>query len=283
VPVDCREIKLIMSDGYQCFGRYWHNDQPIGAVVYLHGIQSHGGWFVDSSRALCQCGFDVLLMDRRGSGRNEIARGDVSNMTRWLDDIDAAVRFLKEQSNYAKVNLVGVSWGGKLALGFYRYRPNLVGGLTLIAPGIFPQVDLSRSDKLTVLASAIIRSGRRFDIPLNQPELFTDNPQRQQFIADDRLRLMQVTARFLVCSRRLDWYVRALHDRPLAPLRLFLAGHERIIDNTATMEFYRGLRAFDKAVRYYPDTAHTLEFEADNKVFLQDLSGCVQEFTETQD
>ncbi len=274
-----REIQLQMSDGYQCYGRYWRNDQALGAVVYLHGIQSHGLWFEDSCRALQESGFAVLLMDRRGSGQNRQARGDVPSMSRWLDDVDSAVELLLEQCRCSQVHVVGVSWGGKLALGFYRYRPAVVASMTLIAPGIFPRMDLPVGRKLAVLGSRMVRPGKLFDIPLNDPELFTGNPARQQFIREDCLRLRQVTSRFLVCSRQLDWVVRALGDRPVAATTLFLAGRERIIDNAATLGFFRSLRTFDKTLCYYPQAGHTLEFEADSEPFKRNLCQCLEQHT----
>jgi len=271
-----RQIELTMPDGYRCFGRHWRHDRPEAAVLYLHGIQSHGGWFEGSCQALYEHGLDVLLIDRRGSGRNEQNRGDVPNAGCWLRDVRTAARFLLDRIGGCKIHVVGVSWGGKLAAAFYRFCPDLVASLTLIAPGLFPQVDISFANKLAVAATAMLAPTTRFAIPLNEPQLFTENPARQQFIRDDPLRLMKVTSRFLVNSRRLDWFVRNLADRPIAPTMLFLAGKDRIIDNTRTIQFYRSLRTFEKSVCYYPCAGHTLEFEADNTVFLRDLCQWLQ-------
>ena len=62
---------IVASDGYRLFARHWRpNGQPRGFVVALHGIQSHSGWYEYSSGRLCEAGYDVLFLDRRGSGRN---------------------------------------------------------------------------------------------------------------------------------------------------------------------------------------------------------------------
>lgn len=65
-----------MSDGYVLHGRLWHpaGIARDGAILYLHGIQSHGGWFEWSASLLAHLGYPVLLPDRRGSGLNRPAR-----------------------------------------------------------------------------------------------------------------------------------------------------------------------------------------------------------------
>src|SRR3989304_3225666 len=63
------------ADGYRLGDHRW---APRGAgsgparaqVVYLHGIQSHAGWYGYSCERLRQGGFEVFFLDRRGSGVN---------------------------------------------------------------------------------------------------------------------------------------------------------------------------------------------------------------------
>ena len=56
------------SDGYQWhYRRYAPPAEPVGRVVFLHGIQSHGGWYVETAAALAERGYTVFLPDRRGS------------------------------------------------------------------------------------------------------------------------------------------------------------------------------------------------------------------------
>jgi alpha-beta hydrolase superfamily lysophospholipase len=97
-------------------------------VVYLHGIQSHGGWYRHSCERVAGIGFDVYFLDRRGAGLNQPARGDTPSFQRLLDDV---VEFLGIHSAGSKGNtfLVGISWGGKLAAALPSYRPNLIDGV----------------------------------------------------------------------------------------------------------------------------------------------------------
>ena len=141
------------------------------------------------------------------------------------------------------------------------------------APGLFPRMDLPLAEKMRVGWSLIAARRALFDIPLNEPELFTATPKWQAFIRDDPLRLRQVTAPFLMSSRKLDRYVRGVvRDRQGRPLRVFLASEDRIIDNARTRAFVRRLAWPRRGITEYESAHHTLEFEPDPKPFFDDLA-----------
>ncbi len=99
------------ADGYRLHYRHW---QPAGRtrgrVVYLHGIQSHGGWYERSSRRLCEGGFEVLFPDRRGSGLNEQERGHAPSAELLLDDVCRLVEPLRAAEPPVPILLLAVSW-----------------------------------------------------------------------------------------------------------------------------------------------------------------------------
>lgn len=271
---DWIEQTLTFSDGYRCFARRWQPPRPRGTVLYLHGIQSHGGWFETSAGKLAESGFDVLLPDRRGSGCNQQDRGHTPNARRLLHD---AVEWLHLLNPNGPSQVAGVSWGGKLALALQRFAPARISRLALIAPGLFPQVDLPLIQKVRVGLSMWAAPKARFEIPLNDPDLFTANPARREFIRDDPLKLTHVTTSFLLASRRLDRYARAAQSDPTGcPLCLFLAGHDRIIHNQPTRNFVRMLRWPGRTIVDYPDAHHTLEFEREPSDYLQDLTAWIR-------
>ncbi len=260
------------SDGYPAHVRWWRVEKPRGAVLYLHGIQSHGGWYETSGAMLAERGFTVLMPDRRGSGLNQQDRGHVESADRIIDDVRELLDALLRETNQPGAHLVGVSWGGKQAVAATPTMPRQVQSLILIAPGIFPRVDLPTTEKFRVAFSLVNHRKRMFDIPLNDPRLFTGNPDRIRYVEEDSLRLMQVSAMFLVASRRLDRQARKLADSSWrGPVHLFLAGRDQIIENDQTAAWLRGLPSPDRQITQYPDAHHTLEFESDTTAFFGDL------------
>ncbi|NLX13051.1 MAG: alpha/beta hydrolase [Phycisphaerales bacterium] len=268
----CESIRLRLSDGYEAFARLWRPEQPRGAILYLHGIQSHGRWFEVSARRLADAGFMVLLPDRRGSGRNDIDRGHADSAYLLLRDATEALDELHTRTGFDRLHVIGVSWGGKVAAALYGHAPTRISSLTLVAPGLFPKVDLPLGTKLRVGWSALVRRKRLFDIPLNDPRLFTANVEYQAFLRNDPLALHQVTASFLLASRKMDKLARHMTRHSSAtPLHLFLAGHDQIIDNDRTRRFVTGLGWPNTKITEYPSAEHTLEFETDPEPYFQNL------------
>lgn len=277
---------------------------PCGTVIYLHGIQSHGGWYDASCRHLASRGLRVYLPDRRGSGLNESARGhcdsweqladDVMHLTdlaesQWMPQIAAADngrRTLPSSAPSATgatsspksyrpppIILIGVSWGGKLAAALAAMHGGRYAGVALACPGIEPRQDVSLRTKFAIARSVIRgRLRRQFDIPLNAPELFTATPRWLEFVNNDKLALRQATAGFLFQSRRLDSYLRDAWPWIRDPLLLVLAGRDRIINNAATAARVTGAGSSQATVRIFGDGHHTLEFESDPQPFFRCLA-----------
>jgi alpha-beta hydrolase superfamily lysophospholipase len=255
------------GDGYAWrFRRYEPAETPRASVVMLHGIQSHGGWYDKSSCALAAAGFGVSFLDRRGCGVNDCDRGDAPSFRRLLDDI---AEFMSNQQ--PPRFLVGISWGGKLAIGLQRRHPGLTDSLVLIAPGLCPRVRPSLGERLRIIASRFIAPKRLFAIPLNDSELFTANRERQEFIRNDPLALHEATARLLFESSRMDVYLRYAARHVSMPVLVLLAENDCIIDNAATRRFVERFATTDRTIIEYPGAHHTLEFEPNGPPFIDDL------------
>jgi len=253
-------------DGLRLGGECLSPEPHVAEIVILHGIQSHPGWYDRTGFELAAVGYGVSMPERRGSGHNTDDRGDTPSFRRLLDDIAECMATL-ERPRF----LVGISWGGKLAVGLQRRHPGLTDGLVLIAPGFCPRVRPPLSERLRIFASRFFSPRRLFRIPLNDPELFTANHDRRQYILDDPLALHQATARFLFESARLDIYLGFAARQVTMPVLLLLAGQDQIIDNAATQSYVERFATKDKTVIEYPDAHHTLEFEPGGPPFILDL------------
>jgi alpha-beta hydrolase superfamily lysophospholipase len=261
------------SDGYRWQYRHYRPAGiPAGRVVFLHGIQSHGGWYEQSCRHLAGAGLSVYFLDRRGAGLNQQDRGDTPSFRRLIDDVAEFFHHLRQQQAEGKILLAAISWGAKVATALQRRHPGLVDGLALLCPGFFPRVSLSLPQKLRVLASRLLTPRRLFPIPLDEPELFTATPRWLQFLRDDPLSLHRATARFLAENVRLDLYLRWTPKHVRVPVLLLLAGQDRIIDNVPTRTFVERFASTDRQIIEHPQAHHTLEFEPDPTPFFADLA-----------
>ncbi|MDO8630980.1 MAG: alpha/beta fold hydrolase [Phycisphaerales bacterium] len=265
------ELSIPLPDGYRAYARYFHAPRPIGSILYHHGIQSHCGWYEASAAALADAGYDVLQGDRRGSGRNEIDRGHAESAEQLIVDSHIARDELLRRSDRSDYHLVGISWGGKLVVAACVNDPAGVKSLTLVTPGLFPKIGVSRGEMARIGFSMLYEPRRHFDIPLNDPDLFTTNPRWAEFFRTDPFTLRQCTAAFYLASRRMDRIVARLKESPPVPIHLFLAGDERIVDNDRTADFFDDLDWSGTQTTMHETARHSLEFEGDATIYFQQL------------
>ncbi len=264
---------LTASDGYQIHFRHWPSAAPRGIVIALHGIQSHSGWYEASSLAMAEAGFDVYFADRRGSGLNGFQRGHAAHGMRLIHDVLALKDLaLHEQQEPLPVVLMGLSWGGKIAAATAALFPSEFGSLALLYPGLKPRIRPSPLQRFRLkVARCLEITKNHIEIPLQAPELFTDNLKSQQFIANDPLALHSVSSSLLNAGIDLDKCLSTHNKEIQCPVLLMLAGRDRIIDNTMTRMMMATFNTRHFTSLCYPNACHTLEFERDHATVFSDL------------
>ena len=269
---------IALPDGYHAHVRWWRHTKPRGAVLYLHGIQSHGGWYEASGSLLAERGLAVLMPDRRGSGLNDPPRGHFDSVDQSTDDTHHLLDVLLRETGLDAGHVVGVSWGGRQAVLLAHKAPRKIQSLTLVGPGLFPKVDLTPAEKFRVAVAMINHRDKSFDIPLEDARLFTANPERLDYVEKDPLRLRGVTASFLLASRRMDKVIRRFAESAYrGPIHLFLVRRDNIIQNEPTRRWLRELPSPDRRITEYLNAGHTIEFEEDPRQFFEDLVGWIVE------
>ncbi|MEN6665001.1 MAG: alpha/beta fold hydrolase, partial [Phycisphaerae bacterium] len=196
---------LRLDDGYET-GMLVHSPRGSAGgpcVLYLHGIQSHPGWFAGSAAFLADNGCRVYQVERRGSGQNRIDRGHARSAEQLLGDVETAACEILRENPACPLAMAGPSWGGKLAAAYCLWprRRVAVASLTMIAPGIVAMVDVPAATKLAVAACLFVAPKVRLAIPLDNDELFTDNPAMRAYLRADPLRLYRASAAFMYASR----------------------------------------------------------------------------------
>ena len=212
------------------------------------------------------------MPDRRGSGMNAENRGHADSADQCVADAAAELGELLRRTGFTAAHVVGVSWGGKLAISLAARHPGQVAGISLVAPGLFPKIDLTASEKFSVAVSLVRGRDRLFDIPINAPRMFTSNPRWLAYLERDKLQLRQVTACFLLASRQLDRIVKRFRLSAWSGgVHLMLAGRDQIVNNHRTRTWFDALPWPDRRLTEYPNAEHTIEFEDNAAEFSRDL------------
>jgi acylglycerol lipase len=258
-------------DGAPLAYRYWAATEPRDAAVYLHGIAGHSLWFSAAATHLAKSGVTVYGHDRRGSGLNtQLGPGHASHHRVVLDDIRTFVDLARAEHPGGKVFLIAGCWGAKPGVVFAQWEQARLDGLVLVAPALSVRVKLPLKDLLGVAYSLVTNPLRRFPIPL-VPEQYTDNPKFRTFVAADRDRLLEVTARFYLETARLDRLAARSPGSIRLPVLLVQGGRDAIVDVDGVRRWFGRLASPDKTLKIYPESAHILEFEGHQETYLADL------------
>lgn len=98
--------------GYQFFYRSFGESMK-GAILCLHGGPGATHDYFLPLADLAQFGYRVILYDQLGCGKSQLPKNPaLFTAERAVEDVEAVRRAL----NLGKINLVGSSWGGLLAI-----------------------------------------------------------------------------------------------------------------------------------------------------------------------
>jgi alpha-beta hydrolase superfamily lysophospholipase len=263
---------LTASDGVNLHYLRWSSGRspPWAAIIFLHGIASHAGWFGETATYLNSQGAAVYGPDRRGSGRSGGPRGHLERYGRALDDVEEMVRLVSSEHGTTPIFLAASSWAAKLAVMYGAQRPDSLSGLLLLGPGLLPKVNLSPTRQLLVVVGHLVTPTARLPIPLT-PELYTTNPPYVDFIRGDRLRLLEATTRFFWETARLDRQRGRASAHLNLPLLVLQGEDDKMMDVSKTRRWFSRLGVEDKTYVAYPGAGHTLDFEPDRTRYLADM------------
>jgi acylglycerol lipase len=263
---------LTAGDGVNLHYLRWSTGRspPWAAIIFLHGIASHAGWFGETAIDLASRGVAVYGPDRRGSGRSGGPHGHLERYGRALDDVEEMVRLVSSEHRTTPIFLAASSWAAKLAVVYAAQRPRPLSGLLLLGPGLLPRVNLSPTRQLFVVVGHLIAPTARLPIPLT-PELYTANRPYVDFIRGDRLRLLEATTRFFWETARLDRQRGRASARLSLPLLILQGEDDKMMDVAKTRRWLSRLGVEDKTYMAYPGAGHTLDFEPDRTRYLADM------------
>jgi muconate cycloisomerase len=240
-------------------------------LLYLHGIASHAGWFVETAEVLSGDGIHVVAVDRRGSGRSGGPRGHLARFEQALADLQRTIELVQREHPHVPLVLAASSWAAKLGPLYAVSRPADLAGLVLLGPGLTPRVNLSLGRRLRVLFTHATRPTTEIPIPLT-PGLYTRTKPYLDYIRADPLRLLNATARFFWETNRLDRRRARVAGALRTPLLVLMGEQDAMMDVEATRRWFASAGSPDKTFELIPDGGHTLDFDADPQPYRSRLA-----------
>lgn len=267
--MDVKVGQFITEDNLNLYYNYWPAQGSAPCVVYLHGLESHMGWFFNLAEALNSRGVNVYAFDRRGSGINkESCKLFCSKYI--LSDLKTFLDLVKEEHPASPIFLVGLCLGGKIAASFVSSHPDYLQGLVLISPSFKSKLKFSPIDILSIL----FKPNSLLKIPI-EDRMFTSNEKYLKHIEKDGLRLHYIPARHLLEIVKMDRFVKNALRNARLPVLLMLAGIDEVIDTENVKRWYKKLPSKDKTIKVYKDFHHILTFEENAGMVFDDVAGWI--------
>jgi len=240
--------------------RRWQSESHVCstvAVLCLHGIESHGGWFEEFAKITTAKGVDCIYYDRIGNGLN--LKADVQTLDSMLCDLKSIFECLQKQ--YAHVVILGMSWGGLLAASAIQRNIIAPRFSILMVPGIFSLKSLPLSDFIRTLRNLIFSLKNEVPIPIGSED-FSLKADVRTIIERDSLRRKSAPARLLFDTLKLRSLVRRSR-LPKDSVEVWLAESDRIIDNDSLIKY---LKRHGIPFELFENHGHALIFECPDKL-----------------
>lgn len=257
------------EDGLRLYYNCWPAGADAPCVIYLHGLESHIGWFSNIAEFLNSRGLNVYAFDRRGSGLNKVSSKNF--YSRYLsDDIKIFLDLIKKEHPDSRIFLMGLCLGGKIAVDFFNYHKDSLDGLILISPSLKSRLKFSIPQILSIL----FMPNSMLKVPI-EDSMFTANEKYLKYIANDSLRLRYIPARHLLEIANMGRRLKEASDNIKVPVLLMLAGIDNVIDTRLCRRWYDGLPSNDKTLKVYKDFHHILTFEERADEVMEDIANWV--------
>lgn len=136
-PVPKGDVEgLVNANGFDLFYELYGKDGKKGTVLCLHG--GPGGTLEDFRPLidLTKDGYRVVLYNQMGSHRSQVPRNkSLLTVEHYVEEVEA----VRVGLNLGKINIIGQSWGGMLAMAYaLKYQSNMKSMITNGGPASVP-------------------------------------------------------------------------------------------------------------------------------------------------
>lgn len=132
------ELKWTSKDGLEIFAQVWEPPvvAPRAVTCLVHGLGEHSSRYAHVAEAFAKDGIILFTADLRGHGRSGGARGHISSIEDFMQDIDLLIEQARSRYPSLPLFLYGHSLGGILVLHYgLKRKPNLK-GIIATGPGL---------------------------------------------------------------------------------------------------------------------------------------------------
>lgn len=151
------EMNWKARDGLDIFAQSWEPimPQPKAVVCLVHGLGEHTSRYAHVAEAFGKEGFVLFGADLRGHGRSGGARGHISSIEDFMQDIDVLLEQARARYPGLPIILYGHSLGGILVLHYGLLRKPKVKGVIATSSGLHTALE---QQKMKIMMAKVLGS-----------------------------------------------------------------------------------------------------------------------------
>ena len=252
------------------FYQYWLPDSgEIKAyLVAFHPLGAHSDRIKIIAENLTEKGYAIYAFDLRGHWRNIVnIPGHIESMDHLQKDIVLFLDVVKKIAGDKKVFLLGISFGGLIALMYAISHPQ-TDGVIVLSPELDLITEMSTVKKLVKKLSRDPSALIPYEI--DQKILTRDLKILREYNTDKR-RLKEITIKTYTDREQSMKWVRSNAKNLTCPVLIMQAGDDKIVDKKAVEKFYNSVKAEDKTYKDFDGLLHEIWTEKQRAHVFQEL------------
>ncbi len=273
--------KLTCSDGIQRDIHIWEHEKPNAVFLTVHGLQDHGGNYLNAGMYLKKRGYALVSYDQHGHDRKRkayVPRFDV-----FLDDLELMFAWVKEHYSGTPLFIVGHSMGGLIVTHYgirlYREDP-VVKGFILSAPAYGLSLKVSRA--VIVMSRILSRIAPHMAIPVEDLRGYIthDEKEYKRMCNDERdgIQATKLSARLGEEFMKAQEWVPGHIGEWKHPTLAIIPGNDKLADSQFTLQLFSGINDGLITVHRYPENYH----ECFNEVNREEVLARMMEWCEAR-
>lgn len=267
-----RRETITTTDGVDLHAQCWApSATPEATIVLVHGYAEHSGRYDEVAHAFTQERAAVHAYDQRGYGRSGGPRAYVDSFAQYLDDLEAVLDFVQQQTPERPLFLFGHSMGGLVVVRALQTRSLSPHGVILSAPALEVNPDLA--PWLRQVSHVLGRLLPSLPTVRSPPGAISRDPAVVQEAENDPLNYHgRIRARTGAELLRAGREARARLEAVQTPF-LVVHGTADVLANPHwSQQLHERALATDKTIRLYEGLYHETFNEPERDTVLDDLT-----------
>jgi acylglycerol lipase len=257
------------AGGLNIFTRSWRPEgEARGAVVIVHGFNSHSGQYLWVGEQFAAAGLAVYALDLRGRGRSDGERFYVEKIEDYVDDVATLVRTAKSENPGSPVFVLGHSAGGVVSCVYTLDHQSEIDGLICESFAYeLPVPDLA----LSFLKGLSYITPHTHVFSLNNKDFSRDPAVVESMNSDPLIKGESQAAQTAKVMVNADERLREEFPLIKLPVLILHGTEDKATKPSGSRHFYEQAGSPDKTLKLYEGHFHDLLNDIDKEVVMADI------------